>query len=205
MPRLLIALCLIAFSAGARADAVASLERFFQTTDSLSGQFTQQVYETGGSRLSQSSGSFELSRPGRFRWSYLKPHEQILVSDGRKLWIYDKELAQVTVRAVGKALGQAPITLLGGDVPLTKNYVLSDDGSRAGLSWVKLVPKDVQNSQFERVLLGLEGDAVRQMVLFDQFGHRTVIDLEKIKRNVDLPARDFEFVPPKGVDVVDAL
>lgn len=205
MPRLLIALCLLVFSAGARADAVAELESFFQTTNTLSGNFTQQVFETDGPRISQSSGSFELARPGRFRWSYLKPHEQILVSDGKKLWIYDKDLAQVTVRAVGKALGRAPIMLLGGSTPLSESYTLSDDGSRNGLSWVKLVPKDLKNSQFERILLGLEGASVQQMVMFDKFGHRSVIAFKDIKRNTGLPAKDFKFVPPKGVDVVDML
>lgn len=205
MPRLLIALCLLVLSAGAHADAVADLESFFQTTNTLSGSFTQQVYETDGPRISQSSGSFELARPGRFRWSYLKPHQQILVSNGQKLWIYEKDLAQVTVRAVGKALGRAPITLLGGSVPLTESYTLSDDGSRNGLNWVKLVPKDLKNSQFERVLLGLKGSSVQQMVMFDQFGHRTVITFEGTKRNISLPVKDFTFVPPKGVDVVDML
>lgn len=205
MSRLLIALCLFVFSAVARADAVADLEQFFQTTTSLSGQFTQQVYETGGQSLSRSSGQFELTRPGLFRWSYLKPHEQILVSNGKKLWIYDKGLAQVTVRAVGKALGQAPITLLGGNVPLSDNYTLSDDGSRGGLVWVKLVPKDLKNSQFQRILLGLNGGTVQQMVMFDQFGHRTVIEFHKVVRNAALPAKDFTFVPPKGVDIVDAM
>lgn len=205
MPRLFIALCLLVFSAAARADAVAQLESFFQTTNTLSGDFTQQVFETKGPRISQSSGSFELARPGQFRWSYLKPHEQILVSDGHKLWIYDKDLAQVTVRAVGKALGRAPITLLGGSAPLRESYTLSDDGSRNGLSWVKLVPKDLKNSQFQRVLLGLKGSSVQQMVMFDQFGHRTVIAFSHLKRNASLPAKDFKFVPPKGVDVVDML
>lgn len=205
MPRLLITLCLLALSAGARADAVADLERFFQTTDTLSGSFTQQVYETGGPRISQSSGSFELARPGRFRWSYLEPHVQVLVSNGQKLWIYDKDLAQVTVRAVGKALGRAPITLLGGSTPLSESYTLSDDGSRDGLAWVKLVPKDLKNSQFERILLGLKGASVRQMVMFDQFGHRSVIVFKDLKRNDSLPSKDFQFVAPKGVDVVDML
>ena len=205
MPRLLIALCLLVLSAGARADAVADLERFFQTTNTLSGNFTQQVFETNGPRVSQSSGSFELARPGRFRWSYLKPHVQILVSNGQKLWIYDKGLSQVTVRAVGKTLGRAPITLLGGSTPLSESYTLSDDGSRNGLNWVKLVPKDLKNSQFERILLGLSGSSMRQMVMFDQFGHRSVIVFKDLKRNASLPAKDFKFVAPKGVDVVDML
>lgn len=205
MSRLLIALCLFVFSAGAHANAVTRLENFFQTTHTLSGQFTQQVYETDGPRISQSSGSFELARPGRFRWSYLKPHRQILVSNGHKLWIYEKDLSQVTVRSVGKALGRAPITLLGGSVPLTENYTLSDDGHRDGLVWVKLVPKNLKNSQFERILLGLKAGSIQQMVLFDQFGHRTVITFEGIKRNIALPAKDFTFLPPKGVDVVNML
>lgn len=205
MPRLLIALSLLVFSVGARADAVTSLEHFFQSTSTLSGDFTQQVFETGGPRISQSSGRFKLARPGRFRWSYLKPHEQLLISNGKKLWIYDKDLAQVTVRNVGKALGRAPIALLGGGTPLSKTYKLTDDGGRAGLQWVKLVPRDEKQSQFSRILLGLKGELVEQMVMFDKFGHRTVIAFSHLRRNAPLPANDFVFVPPKGVDVVDMM
>lgn len=205
MPRLLIALTLLVFSVGARANAVASLEHFFRSTNTLSGDFTQQVFETGGPRISKSSGRFKLARPGRFRWSYLKPHEQILVSNGKKLWIYDKDLAQVTVRSVGKALGRAPIALLGGGTPLGKTYRLSDDGTRGGLQWVKLVPRDRKQSQFSRILLGLKGTSVEQMVMFDQFGHRTVIVFSHLKRNASLPPSDFVFTPPKGVDVVDMM
>ncbi|WP_198034072.1 outer membrane lipoprotein chaperone LolA [Acidihalobacter ferrooxydans] len=205
MPRLLIALCLFVFSAGAHADAVATLEHFFQSTTTLSGRFTQKVYETNGPEISHSSGTFELARPGRFRWSYVTPHRQVLVSNGHKLWIYDKGLAQVTVRAVGKTLGRAPIMLLGGGAPLSDAYTLSDDGTRNALAWVKLVPKDTRNSQFQSILLGLHAGKVVRMVMFDQFGHRTVIDFSAVKRNQTLPASDFRFVPPKGVDVVNML
>lgn len=203
--RWLIASCLLVAAAWAHADAVQNLERFFQTTNSLSGRFVQKVYSSRGTLISQSSGTFELQRPDRFRWSYLKPHEQILVSDGRTLWIYDRGLAQVTVRKVGQALGRAPIALLGGGVPLTKNYRLGDDGRHAGLEWVRLRPKDSQNSQFQRILIGLKGEQVREMILFDAFGHKTQIVFRDIKRNLPLPARDFRFVPPKGVEVVDMM
>ncbi len=201
----LIALSLLFLSTVSHADAVASLERFFQTTRSLSGEFTQQVFQNEGGKISQSKGKFELARPDRFRWAYLKPHEQILVSDGRALWIYDKDLAQVTVRRVGKALGQAPIALLGGATPLTKNYSLKDAGNSKGLEWVKLSPKQLQNAQFQKILLGLSNGLIRKMILFDSFGHRTVITFEKVHRNIRLPEKDFQFKAPKGVDVVDMM
>lgn len=189
----------------AHADAIAKLEHFFQQTHSLKGQFEQRVYETKGPLLRTTSGTFELARPNQFNWAYLKPREQLIVSNGKKMWIYDKDLAQVTVTPVAKQLGQAPIMLLGGGTPLSESFKLSDDGSRDNLSWVELIPKQQHNAQFNRILLGLSGGLVRQMILYDQFGHRTVINLSALQLDPSLPSSDFNFTAPPGVDVVDGM
>lgn len=190
----------------AHADAIAELEQFFNQTHTLKGDFTQRVYETQGSSLLRTTtGSFELARPDRFNWSYLKPHEQQIVSDGKKMWVYDRDLAQVTVSPVAKRLGQAPIMLLGGGTPLSKSFTLSDEGQSNGMSWVQLIPKKLHDAQFERIRLGLQQGLVREMVLYDQFGHRTVIELDHLVQNTSLPAADFEFSAPPGVDVVSGM
>lgn len=203
--RLMLLSCGLLCGLPAHADAIAQLEHFFQQAHSLKGQFVQRVYETQGPLLRTTSGTFELARPDRFNWTYAKPHEQQIVSDGKKMWIYDKDLAQVTVSPVAKKLGQAPIALLGGGTPLSESFKLSDDGAREGLDWVELIPKQQRNAQFDRILLGLSAGLVRQMVLYDQFGHRTVIQLTHIALNPALPASDFSFSAPPGVDVVDGM
>lgn len=189
----------------AHADAIAQLEQFFVQTHTLKGNFTQRVYDNSGSLLQTRTGTFELSRPDLFNWLYLKPNDQRIVSNGKKLWIYDQDLAQVTVSPVSKRLGQAPIALLGGGVSLSKHFKLRNAGTRDGLNWVSLIPKQLKKAQFTHILLGLGGNLVRQMVLYDQFGHRTVLDLSHLSVNPSLPPEIFNFTPPRGVDVVNGM
>lgn len=191
--------------ANANSNAISQLEHFFQHTHSLKGQFIQRVYKNKGSLLRTTSGTFELSRPGRFNWDYLKPHKKLIVSNGKKIWIYDKDLAQVTVSPLSKRFGQAPIMLLGGNVPLEHTFELSNDGSREGLNWVKLIPKHGRHIQFNQILLGLRRGLVQRMVLFDEFGHRTVIEFKKMSVNPEIKTTEFNFTPPPHVDVVRGM
>lgn len=189
----------------AHADAIRQLEQFFTQTHTLKGNFIQRVFTTRGGLQRTSYGDFELERPDRFNWTYTKPSEQKIVSNGTTMWIYDRDLAQVTVSPVTKRLGQAPIMLLGGGEPLGKHFALSDEGNKGGLDWVKLIPKNLQESQFSRIQLGLGDGLVKEMVLYDQLGHRTVLELSHLSVNQVLPASDFSFVPPSGVDVVHGM
>lgn len=189
----------------AHADAINQLEQFYIQTHTLKGNFVQRVFTNKGALLRTTYGVFELKRPNLFNWTYTKPDEQQIISNGTKMWIYNKDLAQVTVSPVNKRLGQAPVMLLGGGVPLNQHFKLSDQGARNGLNWVQLVPKNMKESQFRRIQLGLSGGLVREMVLFDQFGHRTVLELTRLTVNQVLPASDFSFVPPSGVDVVHGM
>lgn len=191
--------------ANADSNAIAQLNHFFQHTHSLKGRFIQRVYKIKGPLLRTTSGTFELSRPDRFNWAYLKPHKKRIVSNGKKIWIYDKDLAQVTVSPLSKRFGQAPIMLLGGNVPLEHTFQISNDGSRAGLNWVKLIPKHGRQIQFNRVLLGFRHGLVQRMVLFDEFGHRTVIEFQKLSVNPTIKPTDFNFYPPPHVDVVKGM
>ena len=204
MISVLIALLMSLASFAAHADAVASLKQFFVTTTSLQGKFIQRVYQIKGPLLKTSSGEFELEHSGRFRWAYLKPRQQILVSNGKTLWIYNRDLAQVILQPLSRRLGRAPIMLLGSSGLLDQAYNLRDAGRRDGLAWVALTPRSPQNSQFQQVLIGLANNQISTMILFDQFGHRTVIQFTDLRRNMALSAKTFIFIPPPGVNVVGA-
>jgi outer membrane lipoprotein carrier protein len=143
----------------------------------------------------------EFSRPGRFRWEYTKPYEQTIVGDGTRLWIYDKDLNQVTVRKLDKALGASPAALLAGSNEIEKSYALKAAGSEGGLDWLEAVPR-TQDTAFERVRLGLSKGGLEAMELKDQFGQTTLIKFSELQRNVKIPPESFRFTPPKGADVI---
>jgi outer membrane lipoprotein carrier protein len=133
----------------------------------------------------------------------VKPNFQLILADGERLWIYDPQLEQVTVRAVKNALGAAPIMLLTGNAPLEEQFVVEQAQPRDGLEWVELIPK-VQDMEFNRIELGLDEHGVVRMVLHDQFGQMTVIRLHDVRTNVEIERTRFQFDPPRGVDVLDA-
>lgn len=173
---------------------------FLKATPQARGSFTQTVTPKSGRKPQQSSGTFALSRPGKFRWSYDKPYKQLLVSDGRKLWSYDPDLNQVTVRKLGDALGSSPAALLAGD-SLEENFTLIDGGTADGLQFVEAVPVSKEGT-FQSVRIGMKDNLPRMMEVRDNFGQTTIVQLGQIEGNVALPADTFRFAPPKGADVV---
>jgi outer membrane lipoprotein carrier protein len=184
--------------------AAERLGNFFGEVQTLDAQFTQRVFGEEGEQVAESSGNVQLMRPGRFRWEYEKPDQQLILADGERLWIYDPELEQATVKAMKDALGAAPIMLLTGDQPLEEQFRVEQAGPRDGLEWVELIPK-VQDMEFNRIKLGLDEDSVEQMVLHDQFGQTTVIRLHNVRTNVEIDPATFRFEPPEGTDVIDAV
>ena len=201
-------LCLAAlllFSQAASAAAIERLHQFLETTKSLRADFTQIVIAKNGKRPQQSSGVMVFSRPGKFRWQIDKPYAQLLVGDGEKIWIYDPDLRQVTVKKAGKALGGTPAALLagesGGRSTLEKNFVLREAGAREGLEWVEAVPKS-QESGFEKLMLGFAGAELKAMELFDNFGQTTSLNFSNLERNPSIAPSQLSFKPPAGVDVI---
>jgi len=193
-----IALCpLFAEAAG----AVDQLHQFLSSTRTLKAEFSQMVIGKGGRKPQQSSGLVAISRPGKLRWDIQKPYPQLVVGDGEKIWIYDTELKQVTVRKAGQAIGGSPAALLSGNNDLEKNFTLTEAGEAEGMIWVEATPKS-SDSGFEKVRLGFAGGDLRAMELHDSFGQTTQIRFSKLERNPALPATTFKFVPPDGVDVV---
>ncbi len=185
----------------ANAGGVDRLKAFFQSTHAMRAQFHQTVSDTQGRKVQEVEGSMQLQRPDKFRWDYNKPYVQEIVGDGERVWLFDPELNQVTVRAMGKALGSSPAALLAGNADMEKSFVLKDEERRDGLEWVLATPKD-NESGFERVLLGFKGDFLNKMELHDSFGHITVIAFSKLEHNPKLLAQQFRFTPPVGADVV---
>ena len=182
------------------ASAVDQLKSFVTSTRSAKGEFTQRILKSG--RAPQvSSGSFSFTRPGKFRWTVNKPFEQVLVADGQSLWIYDKDLNQVTVRALNDALGESPAAILFGGNDLDKRFVVTEAGVRDGVEWFDAVPRN-KESTFERVSIGMRNGVPDAMELRDAFGQVSVLQFQGFARNVDLPADSYVFVPPKGADVL---
>jgi len=185
----------------AEAGAIDQLHRFLNETRTLRADFAQVVVARSGRKPQQSSGSVAIARPGKLRWDIQKPYPQLVVGDGEKIWIYDSELKQVTVRAAGQAISGSPAALLAGSNDLEKNFTLTEAGESEGMNWVEATPKS-GDSGFERVRLGFAGTDLQAMELHDSFGQATHIRFSKLERNPALPAATFKFMPPAGVDVV---
>jgi outer membrane lipoprotein carrier protein len=148
-----------------------------------------------------SSGTFVFSRPGKFIWSYEKPYQQQLQSDGDNLYVYDKDLNQVTERKLGGALGASPAAILFGSNDLDKNFTLSDAGVKNGIDWLELIPKS-KDTQFKSVGIGFRDGNLEAMELHDVFGNVTLLTFSNIEKNPSLPASTFKFVRPKGADLI---
>jgi len=149
-----------------------------------------------------SSGTFVFARPGKFIWSYEKPYEQVLQADGDNLYVYDKDLNQVTIRKLGGALGASPAAILFGSNDLEKNFTLRDAGVKEGIDWLELIPKS-RDTQFERVGIGFRDGNLQAMELHDVFGNVTLLTFSNIQKNPALKPGAFKFTVPKGADVIN--
>lgn len=187
--------------AAAAADAVGQLRQFVDATRTAEGVFEQLVTAKSGRKPQSSSGQFAFARPGKFRWEYEKPYPQLLVGDGSRMWTWDRDLNQVTVRQIGDALGATPAAILFGSGKLDDNFVLSDAGSSDGLDWVEARPRQPESS-FELLRVGLAGSQLKRMEMRDNFGQTTLITFTRLTPNPVQDAARFRFVPPAGADVI---
>ena len=190
-------------SAGAvQASALEQFKSFVASTKAAKGEFTQrQVKKSDSSKISApATGTFIFARPGKFIWTYVKPYEQVLQADGDQLYIYDKDLNQVTVKKLGNALGSSPAAILFGSNDLEKNFTLTEAGTRDGLEWLKATPK-AKDTSFEQISIGLRNGTPEAMELRDAFGATSLLSFNKFEKNPNLGAQQFKFVAPKGADV----
>jgi outer membrane lipoprotein carrier protein len=190
-----------AFVSAAHADAIERFKSFLSTTQSARADFEQKVYARDGKLTQQSTGSFVFLRPGRFRWTYAKPVDQVIVGDGERVWIHDRDLNQVTVRKISKALGSTPAALLAGSSEVEKAFDLKDAGTRDGLEWLEARPKESE-AGFERIRMGFGGSGLEAMELTDNFGQTTRLRFANVQRNPKLDPAEFRFEPPKGADIL---
>lgn len=223
------ALCAIAGAATAADRAGTALDRYLDGLKSLRTAFTQTVSDAHGNPVESGSGSLIVQRPGRFRWDYrVRSDEsaagataagattgaataageaadqrgQLLVADGRNLWFYDRELAQVTVKPVAAALSATPVMLLSGTAAqLRESFDISPAGSRDGLEWVSVTPR-ASSADFNRAQLGFAHDQLERMVVNDRLGQTVQLDFSRSERNAPIDPAQLQFKPPAGVDVI---
>lgn len=173
----------------------------FRNLSSLKANFYQQVLDSNDEIIQEAKGTFELKKPGRFRWHYDPPYSQQIIADGQNLWLFDLELAQVTVQPIEEALGSAPIILLTDIKPLNEDFEIREMPQAFGLDWVALVPK-IKDTEFYRVEIGLDEGIIREMKLHDHFDQKTVIRFSEIDTSTAIPNDRFKFLIPDGVDVI---
>lgn len=200
-PAVLAVACLF-LSLACRAGGLDDFLAFNAGTRTATARFEQQVFDRAGKVVERAAGTFAFARPGKFRWTYERPHRQVLVGDGVRLWIHDPDLNQVTVKRIGDAISSTPAALLAGRDDITRLFTLKDAGSADGLGWVEATPR-AQDTGFERVRLGLQGRTLAAMELFDQLGGRTLLRFTDLEANAPVDPRTFTFVPPKGADVLE--
>lgn len=188
-------------TAGATA-AQDELKRFVDGVQTLSAKFTQVQMDEHGKVLSSSAGKMWLARPGRFRWTYEAPYQQLIVSDGYKIWLYDQDLSQVTVRPAAGALKGTPAALLSQRTLLNEAFTLEDGGSEGKLHIIRLKPKS-EDSDFKAIMLWLDNGTPARMQFFDQLGGATDVSFAEIKTNQKPDDALFRFTPPKGTEVID--
>ena len=201
------------WAGAAQADPLETLREFTRDAKTGRANFSQTVSAPDGLKKKTSSGSFEFARPDRFRFSYAKPFEQLIVADGRKVWLYDQDLNQVTVRAMSQALGATPASLLAGgamdkDFELvnapTKDAPAKDAPPKDSLDWVQATPRVKEGATVQTLRIGFRGKTLAALEIVDAFGQRSLLQFSAVEINPKLPDDTFRFVPPKGADVIES-
>ncbi|MFC3549520.1 outer membrane lipoprotein chaperone LolA [Lysobacter cavernae] len=197
-----IGLLAVLFATTAYAGARDELNAFTRGLKGLDGQFTQKVFDPSGKLKESSNGNVALSAPRLFRWEYLKPYPQLIVADGKKVWVYDPDLQQVTVRPQGVEEQNSPLAALIDPGKLDAQFVVKDAGAADGLQWLAMAPKNDAEANFQSARLGFDASGLARMQVVDALGQRTEIIFSGWKRNPAFPAGTFKYAAPKGVDVI---
>jgi outer membrane lipoprotein carrier protein len=205
MPRLIFMLGLLCalLTMQAQAAAVKSLKTFVDQALTFRADFSQTLLDKNLRVIQKASGSMMFERPGKFRWTYEQPYQQLIVGDGQRVWFYDQDLDQVTVRQLDLALGSTPAALLAGSNAIERDFDLLEIEAQEGqLEWLEAIPKS-RESVFELIRLGFsQAGLLREMVLRDSFGQVTWLIFSQIEQNPTLAPDLFQFTPPAGADVI---
>jgi len=184
----------------ARADLVSD---YFSGLESIQADFAQTVVDSNGETIQNSEGRVWMQRPGRFRWDYRTPYHQLIVADGKKLWTYDEDLEQATVKTLDSALSSTPAMLLSGYRPLAQVMDWEPDSGGDGYTWFRLHPKE-RDAAVEKVRIAFKGDELAIIEVVDGFGNHTRIRFSNIQRNKKLDSGLFKLKLPEGTDIVGA-
>lgn len=196
-----LSLLIVAPLMAASDTARARLDHFAAGLTSLSGQFEQTMTDANGHHGQSSRGKVALKAPRQFRWETTAPYEQLIVADGSRVWMYEPDLDQVTVRRQSSAEAHSPLTVLTDVSRLDKDFDSHEMGTRDGLTWLRLTPKN-DDARFDYTELGFDEGGLRAMAFKDQLGNITRIRFSDWQRNTDLPASTFHFTPPEDADVI---
>lgn len=197
---LLLMLCAVGLHA-AEDDGRARVEKFIANLQTLQADFKQTLTDSKGQVTDRSNGTLSIRRPNRFRWDYSAPHEQLIVADGTRIWLWDPDLEQVTVRRLDASLSATPAMLLSGDGRFADNFTVTESSRDANAQWVMMEPKR-GDTDFKWVRLGFAGDTLKFMQLADKLGQITTLEFSKVERNVQLDSSRFTFTVPAGADVI---
>jgi len=201
MRSIVLVLALLVVSASAADSARVRMEAFSKDLKSVTADFSQSVTDANGHRGDESRGTMALEAPRLFRWETKQPYQQTIVADGQRVWVYEPDLQQVSVRSQSSEEAHSPLTVLTDLSQLDSQFTASESGERDGLVWLKLVSK-AKDPEFEYAELGFSAHALERMLFKDQLGNTTEIRFSEWKRNAAIPADTFRFTPPKGVDVI---
>jgi outer membrane lipoprotein carrier protein len=182
-------------------DGYERVERYLSSLQGLQAEFKQTLTDGAGQVAGQSSGMLAILRPNRFRWDYRQPHEQLIVADGSRIWMYDPDLAQVTVRRLDQSLSATPAMLLSGEGKLSDNFTLTKTSEDTVAQWVMMEPRR-NDTDFKWVRLGFVGDVLKFMQLADKLGQITTLEFSNVERNPPLDPSRFTFRVPPGADVI---
>jgi outer membrane lipoprotein carrier protein len=177
------------------------VESFLQGLEGLQAQFRQTLTDRNGLPTEEASGTLAISRPDRFRWDYREPYSQVIVSDGARIWIYDSDLEQVTVRKLDETLSATPAMLLSGRSNLSDNFNVTQTSQEGSVEWIRMEPRR-DDTDFKWVRLGFEGAVLKFMQLADKLGQTTSLEFSKVERNPPLDPSRFTFTVPPGADVI---
>lgn len=200
--RFAIVLILSFFSLGVQASAVEHLREFIQKIQTFKANFHQKLLDQNFQVIQEASGSMMFQRPGKFRWIYEKPYQQLIVGDGNRVWFYDQDLNQVTVRRLDLAIGNSPAALLAGSSAIEKDFNLTEINIEDEIDWLEATPKH-KETNFELIRMGFtKTGELREMILRDNFGQFTLLVFSEIHFNPNLTIELFQFNPPSGADVI---
>lgn len=201
---LIAALLVAAISPPAIADEAPGIERvraYLEGVKTLRADFTQDVIDRDFEVIESASGQLALSRPGRFRWDYLQPFERVIVADGERLWLYEADLDQVTVRRMDAGLGATPAALLTGSIDILEGFEHLGSETAEELLWVTLGPRS-DTADFESIRLGFDDQELTALILSDRLGQTTRVRFAAIERDPELDPELFNFTVPPNADVI---